>query len=141
MKIDNPLNAKELKSLKLSEEVESPKTIEEVNLCSFRLPADSEPRIIRNWQEPDSYRLVANVSRKLIEHSREQLFKPSATESIPVTPLNKECYDQFREIESIIGMRSKYAPASYFPRLSQIDLELAEQYKKRSKGDDKPKLF
>lgn len=138
MNIDNPLNVKELKSMKLGEPEEAPKTIEEVNICSFKLPNDSEPRIVRNWQEPGSYQLIAGISKEQIEHSRDKLIKPSPVENIPVTPLNRECYDQFSKIDSIIGMRSKYAPASYFPKLSHIDFELAEQYRKRCKGDDKP---
>ena len=138
MKIEKPLNIKELKSLKLRDAEEPPKTTEEVNICSFRLPNESEPRIVRNWQDPNSYQLIARIYTNQIELSIDQLIKPSPVDSIPVTPLNKESYDQFRKIDSIIGMRSKYAPASYFPKLSQLDSEIAEQYRKRRKDDDKP---
>jgi V8-like Glu-specific endopeptidase len=138
MKISNPLNFKELRSMKMDEPQAVPKTIEEVNIYSFKLPSDSEPRIVRDLREPGSYQLVVGISKEKLELSLDQLVKPSVLESVPITTLGRDSYNQFSKIESVNGMRSRYAPASYFPRISQFDFERAKEYKKRGKRDDRP---
>lgn len=138
MAMEHPMKIKELRSLKSMEPEKAPNILEEVNLFAFTLPDGSEPRIVKNWQQPNSYQLVAGIAKDIIENSRDQLVKPSPMEQIAATTLGRDCYEQLKKVESISGMRSKYAPASHFPRPSQIDLKLAEQFRKRRKGEDRP---
>lgn len=138
MKVESPLTTRELTSQKLAQPKDALPHHEEVNLYSFRLPNGGEPRIVRNWQEPGAYSVVAQLSSEQLEHAREQLIKPTPTAAIPVTALGRDCLRQFGSVDSIAGKRPVYAPASYLPRASQIDFEMAERLRKRRKGEDKP---
>jgi V8-like Glu-specific endopeptidase len=138
MKIEKPLHYKELRSMTPAEPEKATDTLESVTVSTFKVPGEYEPRIVRNFQEPNAYRLVVDLPQKQLEYSKGLLFKPTPTDRIPATPLGKENYEMFKKSESLIGMRSRYAPARYFPKLSQIDLELMEKFKKRSEGDDRP---
>ncbi|NNF99356.1 MAG: hypothetical protein HKM93_08260 [Desulfobacteraceae bacterium] len=135
---ENPLKVKELRSMKMAEPDETPKTVDDVNIYTFKMPNDSEPRIVKNWNEANSYHVVAGISKEQLEHARDQLVRPSPIENIPITTPSHDCYEQFKKIDSIIGMRSRYAPANYIPKLSQIDLDLAVKFRKRHRDDDKP---
>lgn len=138
MKSTDPLSIEKLKERTFEKPKELEQQFEEVNVSSFTLPKGAEPRLKRNWEHPGSYNVVVELESKHIEYEKEQLIKPTPVPRIPVTPLGKDCLRQFGDVESIIGKKRASAPGRFFPEKSKIDLELAEEFKRRSKGEDRP---
>lgn len=138
MKLQNPLGIKDLRRLKFDEPREVPCEYEDVTLFTFKLPNGAEPVIRRNWKESGAFDVTARLSSEHIEYGCDQLVKPTPTARIPVTSLGTECLRQYGQIEAVGGKRPAYAPASYLPRVSQIDLDMADRSRRRQRNDDHP---
>ena len=137
-KNDKPLSSKALRRAKFSPPEDPPRRLEQVKVCSFTLPEDREPRIVRNWQQPGAFDVIAEVWRQDIEYPRGQLIRPTPHERIPAVALGRDCLEQYGKVDSINGKRQVYAPGSFFPQLSQLDFERAEQFRKKREGEDDP---
>ena len=135
---DRPLSPKKLKKQKPEDPKAQPPRSVNVNLGSFTLPNNIEPKIVRDWSRDGTYRVVAELPGKEMEYSRKELIRTYPFEHIPVTPLEGSMLGQSKKIQKIDGYRPTYSPMGYFPSVSQLDFEIAERMRKKKPEEDKP---
>ncbi|MEM9529101.1 MAG: hypothetical protein AAGA31_21000 [Bacteroidota bacterium] len=137
--LEKPLTLKELRARKAEPPREKPPRSIQVNLGAFSLPDCAEPKIVRDWSNDCSYRVVAEIPGKQIElENHREVIQAHLYDRIPTMELGEQVFEQFRKVESIQGNRLAYAPASFLPEVSQLDLEMIERFRKREKGEDRP---
>jgi V8-like Glu-specific endopeptidase len=137
-KKDRPLSFKQLKQLKPNPPKAFPPEIININLGFVSLPTDNFPEVILDWRGKNSYRLIAEVSGIDIEKLGNQVIKTTPFERIPETRLTKNIAEGFEKIKVLEGNYPLYSRMNYLPGISQIDLEMAERFRKIRKKEDKP---
>ena len=136
---EGPLSLDRLRELKPEPPQRKPPRSIQVNLAAFSLPDCVEPRIVRDWSNECAYRVIADVPGETLElDNHRELIRAHLYDRLPAHALDQSVFEQFRKVEAVEGMRLPYAPMQFIPEVSQLDMEIAERFRKREEGEDRP---
>nr|WKN36598.1 hypothetical protein K4G66_30000 [Tunicatimonas sp. TK19036] len=136
---EGPLGLDRLRELNPEPPQRKPPRSIHVNLAAFNLPDSVEPRIEKDWSDPSAYRVVADLPGEPVElESHREVVKTHLYDRLPAQELDTSIFEQFSKVERIDGNRLPYAPMQFIPQVSQLDMEIAERFRKRGDGEDRP---
>ncbi len=122
-----PLDEKALRSLgAVDPEVPVPQQ-RPVSIQSFCAPAGTEPRLIKDSIQPDTYHVEVSSP----SHSQERPY-----ERIPISMLGADVMAQYANITELNGARPLDAPVHFVPEPSEQDKR--QQARRLTKGEDRP---